>query len=75
MERFDRYISNDVGEIPSPASGYVTAINTYQMGLAAVALGAGRKRMSDTINHSTGYEVLANLGYVSEEGKPLVKVF
>ncbi|MFQ5956225.1 MAG: thymidine phosphorylase, partial [Candidatus Brocadiales bacterium] len=75
LENFDRYISNNVREVPSPMSGYVAEIDTYRMGLAAVALGAGRKRISDTIDHSTGYEVLAKLCDVIEKGKPLVKVF
>lgn len=75
LRRFGEYISDNVREVYSPASGYVTGINTYQMGLAAVALGAGRKRMNDTIDHSTGYEVLTKLGDTTERGKPLVKVF
>ncbi len=75
LERFGQRVSKNVREVCSPASGYVTRIDTYQMGLAAVALGAGRRRLGDAVDHSTGYEMLAKLGNTTERGRPLVKVF
>lgn len=75
LDRFDRYISENTVEVTSPRSGYISKIDTYQMGLAAVALGAGRRQMNDPIDHSTGYRVMAKLGDRVERGSPLAEVF
>lgn len=75
LERFDKYIADNVRDVHSPASGYVARIDTYQMGLAAVILGAGRRHIADVVEHSTGYAVMAKLGDKIERGEPLVRVF
>jgi len=59
----------------APASGFVTAIDTRQMGLAACILGAGRQKAEDAVDHRVGYEALVKLGERVERGQPLVKVF
>ncbi|MBM4045060.1 MAG: thymidine phosphorylase [Planctomycetes bacterium] len=59
----------------APASGFVTAIDTRQMGLAACILGAGRQKADDAVDHRVGYEALVKLGERVERGQPLVKVF
>ncbi len=75
LEAFDKLISKRIHEIVSPEAGYINAIDTYKMGLAAVALGAERKRLGDKIDPFVGYEVLAKLGDKVEKGQPLIKVF
>jgi pyrimidine-nucleoside phosphorylase len=75
LEDFQRLISKRTHLITSPSSGYINAMDTLKMGQAAVALGAGRKRLGDKIDPSVGYEVLAKLGDRVEKGQPLVKVF
>lgn len=57
------------------ASGYVTTIDTCQMGLAACVLGAGRQNVDDAVDHGVGYEVLLKLGDKVARGQPLAKVF
>ncbi len=75
LEDLTKYVSRNVRDVCSPVSGYIAGIDTYKMGLAAVVLGAGRKRLGDNIDHSTGYKVLARLGDRIDKGMPLAKVF
>lgn len=75
LKRFTEYISKKSKVVLSTAPGYVQRIDTLKMGLASVALGAGRKRLGDKIDSSVGYEVMARLGNRVEKGSPLVKVF
>jgi pyrimidine-nucleoside phosphorylase len=75
LENFHKLISKRVQEVTTPISGYLNTIDTYKMGLAAVVLGAGRKRLGDKIGHSVGYEVLAKLGDRVEKGQPLARIF
>jgi pyrimidine-nucleoside phosphorylase len=62
-------------EVLSEQAGYVTAIDTEQLGLAIIELGGGRKLMSDKIDFSTGLEMLVRLGDRVERGQPLVRLF
>jgi len=57
--------------IPAPKEGYVQAIDTTKVGLAAVALGAGRERVEDIIDPAVGIEVHAFVGDEVGKGKPL----
>ena len=75
LGRFGDYISDKVREVTSPLSGYVHRMDTHRLGLAAIVLGAGRKKLGDKIDPSVGFEVLAKLGDCVEKGQPLVKVF
>lgn len=75
LEGLDKYIADNVREVRSTAAGYVTRINTYLMGLAAMTLGAGRRRITDLVEHSTGYEVMAKAGDLIERDEPLAKIF
>ncbi|HEX8816838.1 MAG TPA: thymidine phosphorylase [Terriglobales bacterium] len=59
-------------EVASPRSGYVTAINTEQMGTACVILGGGREKKEDTIDHAVGYIVHKKLHDRVQIGEPLV---
>lgn len=45
-------------KIISPYGGYINAINTEFIGMAASYLGAGRFRMDDNIDYASGIEVL-----------------
>jgi pyrimidine-nucleoside phosphorylase len=55
-------------------SGYVTAVDAEQVGLATVLLGAGRNRTEEAIDHSVGCVVLAQRGKPVKAGDPLVEV-
>ena len=60
--------------VPAPATGFVQAIATTAVGLAALHLGAGRLRKEDTIDHAVGVVCVAKRGDRVEAGQPLAEV-
>jgi pyrimidine-nucleoside phosphorylase/thymidine phosphorylase len=61
-------------EVPAPAAGFVTAIHGEAVGLAAVALGAGRARVEDPVDPAVGIEILRKVGEPVERGQALCRV-
>lgn len=61
-------------EVPSPHSGFVSAIDAEMLGQAVVHLGGGRLRDGDRINPSVGLSDLAGIGEDVTEGVPLAMV-
>jgi pyrimidine-nucleoside phosphorylase len=61
-------------EVPAPADGVVTAIDAEAIGLAAVALGAGRARVEDRVDPAVGILVHRKLGDRVERGEPLATI-
>ena len=55
--------------------GFVTAIDSEEVGLAAIELGAGRRRSDDQIDHAAGIEVLIKLGRPVTLGAPVFRIF
>ena len=55
-------------------SGTVAAIDTRTLGLAVVALGGGRTRAEDSIDHSVGLTALAGVGEEVGKDNPLAIV-
>ena len=51
-----------VREIKASASGYVTSIDTFKIGVAAVKLGAGRLKVGDKVDPVVGITVLKKIG-------------
>lgn len=64
-----------VSEVTALRAGFVTSINTEELGLAIIELGGGRKVMTDPLDHSTGIEMLVRLGDRVERGQPLVRLY
>lgn len=58
-----------------PKAGYITHINTQQVGIASVVLGAGREIKDAPIDHSAGILLHKNIGDRVEEGEPLALLF
>ena len=58
-------------EITSRASGYVSAIDALEVGLAAKILGAGRQTKDEAIDHSIGICLKKKIGDQVQAGEPL----
>jgi pyrimidine-nucleoside phosphorylase len=49
-------------KVESPRSGFITKVNTTEIGHAIAAIGGGRVRIDDTIDPSVGFIVEARIG-------------
>jgi pyrimidine-nucleoside phosphorylase/thymidine phosphorylase len=63
-----------VRDVPAPASGFVRAIDAEAIGLASVALGAGRARVDDRIDPAVGIVIHRKVGDRVERGEPLCTI-
>ncbi|HET8539336.1 MAG TPA: thymidine phosphorylase [Anaeromyxobacter sp.] len=61
-------------DVPAPAAGHVVGIDAEAVGLAAVALGAGRARVEDRVDPAVGIVVHRKIGDRVERGEPLCTV-
>ncbi len=60
--------------VESPRSGYLTQVQARSVGEAAVALGAGRAKKSDPIDHAVGFVIHRKVGDRVEKGEPLFTI-
>ena len=60
--------------VQSPQDGYLSQIQARIVGEAAVALGAGRARKSDPIDHAVGFVIHRKVGDRVEKGEPLFTI-
>jgi pyrimidine-nucleoside phosphorylase len=63
-----------VEDITSPMSGYISQVHARIIGEAAVALGAGRAKKSDPVDHAVGFIVHRKVGDRIEKGQPLFTI-
>jgi pyrimidine-nucleoside phosphorylase/thymidine phosphorylase len=61
-------------EVPAPAAGIIQAVDAEAIGLASVALGAGRMRAEDAVDHGAGLVVHKKVGDPVAAGEPLATV-
>lgn len=62
-------------EVTTDRAGYVAAMNAEKLGQAVIAMRGGRKQLGDTLDLSTGFEMLVRLGDRVESGQPLATLF
>ena len=76
IERMGGYLPKAplVRPVPAPKSGIVSSIATRDIGLAVVAMGGGRTRPQDRIDHAVGLTALAPLGAKVAKGEPIAMV-
>ena len=55
-------------------SGSISRIHARSVGEAAVILGAGRAKKSDSVDHSVGIVIHRKVGYVIQQGEPLFTI-
>lgn len=60
--------------VPAPSSGYISEIDTQELGLACNELGAGRLTLDAQIDHTAGLIIRHKLGDRVSKGEPLVIV-
>ena len=60
--------------VPSPRDGFVTRVDALAIGLAGVAMGAGRTRADQSVDHAVGILVEAKPGDRVTRGQPLARL-
>jgi pyrimidine-nucleoside phosphorylase len=61
-------------DVPAPRAGSIAACGALAIGRAAMALGAGRARKSDPVDHAVGIVLARKVGDVVAEGAPLARI-
>jgi thymidine phosphorylase len=76
VDRPDAYLVKAPAVVPVPAGrdGYLTACETREIGMAVIALGGGRSRPDDRIDHRVGLSHLSPLGTKVQKGEPIAFV-
>jgi pyrimidine-nucleoside phosphorylase len=76
IENLERYpLSKFVLEIKSSEQGFIQAIDSYELGMAGIALGAGREKMGDSIDMKAGILLKKKAGDAVEPGEPIALLF
>ena len=61
-------------ELESPRGGYIVRLGAMDIGLAAVALGAGRAKKGDAVDHGVGIILHHKVGDWVDAGEPLLTI-
>ncbi|MBL7077262.1 MAG: thymidine phosphorylase [Kiritimatiellae bacterium] len=56
---------------PTPAEGVVAGADAEAIGRACIALGAGRRRVEDNVDHAVGITDIVKIGEHVSEGQPM----
>ncbi len=72
LERLPR--ASQVEVLHAPEGGWLAAIDARAIGLATVALGAGREKKGDRIDLAVGMVLHAKVGDRVEPGQPLIEI-
>ncbi len=77
LENPEKYLplSPVVVPVAAPRAGFVTAMDTYALGMAVVGLGGGRLRAADRIDPAVGLADFVTLGQAVRAGDPLALVY
>ena len=76
MEKPEAYLVKAPVILPVPIveSGFLSACETRDVGLAVLELGGGRKRPQDSVDHRVGFTGLLPLGTQVQKGQPFAFV-
>ncbi|MDB5561658.1 MAG: Thymidine phosphorylase [Hyphomicrobiales bacterium] len=76
VENVDRYLlpAPVIRDIRSETEGVISAIDTKGVGMAVVALGGGRIRPTDKIDHRVGFDNLLGLGETLVPDMPFARI-
>lgn len=62
-------------EIPAPETGYISDIMAQEIGLAVKIIGAGREKMDDVLDLSSGVYLKKKVGDYAEKGEPIAILY
>jgi len=76
VENYDKYLPTAAIQKPVYAdkAGFVSAMDTRDLGLAVVSMGGGRRQASDIIDYSVGLTDMARLGDKVDTSHPLAVI-
>lgn len=76
MERYDAYLPKAaiVRPVFAANSGFVTAMDTRELGLAVVAMGGGRRAAGDKLDYAVGLTDFIRLGQSVNADKPIAMI-
>jgi thymidine phosphorylase len=66
--------ARETQDVPAPASGVLSRLDAYAVGVAAWRLGAGRARKEDPVSAAAGVRLLAKPGDRVTAGAPLLRL-
>jgi len=72
VTRFER--ASLIEEVKSPRSGFISQVHARIVGEASVALGAGRAKKGDPIDHAVGFLIHKKVGDKIEAGEVLFEI-
>ncbi len=71
----EKFVLGKIKTVKAKQDGYVSAINTENIGTAVVMLGGGRIKKTDSIDNSVGVCMKVSLGDYVKAGDPLVDMY
>jgi thymidine phosphorylase len=76
VERHDYHLpaAAIIGDVTADREGFVTDVDTRAIGVAIVAMGGGRTRPQDAIDHSVGLTDIVGIGDKVGTDRPLARV-
>ncbi|MBM3179877.1 MAG: thymidine phosphorylase [Chloroflexi bacterium] len=72
MSRFER--AKYVEVVNAPRNGFISQIHARIVGEASVALGAGRAKKGDPVDHAVGFVIHKKVGDQVQKGEPLLEI-
>lgn len=76
MERYDSHLPKSaiVRPVYADRSGFVSSMDTRELGLAVVAMGGGRRAPADRLDYAVGLTDFVRLGHEVNADKPLALI-
>ena len=66
--------AREITVFSAPVSGYISHIDSFAVGMAAIDTGAGRRKKEDAVAYGSGFVFHANVGDKVQKGQQLVTI-
>jgi pyrimidine-nucleoside phosphorylase len=60
---------------PAEKTGYITGMDAYEIGMAAIETGAGRKKKEDNIDYGAGFVFHKKIGAAVKKDEPILTIY